>query len=43
MIEEYELTGVAKIVFNRCQEAGLNPYVAQTEDKTKWGIGICWE
>ena len=40
--QEYELTGVAKIVFDACQKAELNPYVAQTPDKTKWGIGIAW-
>ena len=40
--QEYELTGVAKIVFDSCQKAELNPYVAQTPDKTKWGIGIAW-
>ncbi|MBI3632118.1 MAG: hypothetical protein HY225_01590 [Candidatus Vogelbacteria bacterium] len=41
-ITEYELTGVAEIVFNRCKDAGLKPCVAQTPDKTKWGIGIEW-
>lgn len=42
--DEQGLSGVARIVFRKCREANLNPYIGyEDSDTTKQcGIGICW-